>query len=154
MGMLDRLRPPTVEAWHPPSLGTCRCEWHIEDLLEHEIPLADGSGWVFVRDVVAAGGLTVVPTPDALWIDGARVNERHGPFHWRVFSQRELDRFYDDEAPTRLDDALFVQPGVESVLWLSHRSVLAVGAPRLCNRGVQGAVVRSLLNDRIRSILS
>ena len=58
------------------------------------------------------------------------------------------------EHVTRLDDALFVQPGVESVLWLSDRTVLAVGAPRLCLRGVQGAVVRSLLNDRIRSILS
>ena len=152
--MLDRLRPPTTEPWRPPSTGACQCEWHIEDLLEHEIRLADGSGWVFVRDIVAVGGLTTVPTPDTLWIDGTRANERHGPFHWRVFSQHELDRFYDDAAPTRLDDALYVQPGVESVLWLSNRTVLAVGAPRLCLRGVQGAVVRSLLNDRIRSILS
>ena len=45
-----------------------------------------------------------------------------------------------------LDDVLFIQPHVERVLWLADRTELAIGAPDLCIRGVQAAVVRSLMN--------
>ena len=78
------------------------------------------------------------------------VNERRGPYHWRVVHQDKLDALYASGAPSSLDDALFVQPHVERVLWLGDRTELAVGAPALCTRGVQAAVVKALGNPRIR----
>ncbi len=119
-------------------------------MLHERIPLADGSGDVPVADLAAAGSLSTVPTPDHMWLTGTRPEERRGPFHFRVVHQQSLNRFLSPTAPTLLDHVVALQPGIDRVLWLEHRMVLAVGAPRLCSRGVQGAIAEALLNARLR----
>jgi len=151
MGLLDRFRPPTLELWNPPSFGACVCESHVDTLLDERVPLADGSGEVPVAELVTSGALSVVPTPNDLYVEAPTTLERRGPFHWRVIHRQALERFCLEAAPVGLDDVLFLQPGVESVLWLNEQTVLAVGAPRLCPRGVQGSVVRALMNPRLRT---
>ena len=150
MGLLERFRPTTEEVWRPPALGACRCETHIEDLLELMIPRADGAGQISVAELMTSGALATVPAGDRMYLPGVAVGERRGPFHWRVLHQHRLDDLYSPHAVLSLDDALFVQPHVERVLWLGDRSEIAVGAPSLCTRGVQAAVVRALTNPRVR----
>ncbi len=151
MGLLDRFRPPVVEHWNPPSYGACICADHVDTLLDERIPKADGAGEVPVSELVVAGALTVVPTPNRLYVEAPTAQELRGPFHWRVMHRDALDPFWRADAPIGLDDLLFLQPGIESVLWMGDRTVLAIGGPRLCTRGVQGAVVRALLNPRLRA---
>jgi len=150
MGILERFRPSADEAWRPPALGVCSCESHIEDLLEIRIPRVDCQGEVDVATLVTTGALATVPSLDRMYLPGVAVNERRGPFHWRVVHQRKLDGLFAPYSVPSLDDALFVQPHVERVLWLADRTELAIGAPELCIRGVQAAVVRALSNPRIR----
>ena len=152
MGMLDRFRPPALELWNPPTYGACVCESHVDTLLDERIPLADGSGEIPAAELVTSGALSVVPTPNDLYVEAPTTLERRGPFHWRVIHRHDLERFWLDEAPVGLDDVLFLQPGVESVLWLNDQTVMAVGAPRLCPRGIQGSVVRALMNPRLRTL--
>ena len=151
MGMLDRFRPPVVERWHPPSFGACSCADHVDTLLDVHIPLADGSGEVTVAELVTAGALAVLPTPNDLYVEAPSTGQRRGPFHWRVVHKDALQNLWLENAPIGLDDLVFLQPGVESVLWLADRTVLAVDGPRLCIRGVQGAVARALMNPRLRA---
>lgn len=157
MGLLDRYRPTTAELWNPPSFGACVCSDHVDTLLDARIPVADGAGvddvalTVPVADLVTSGTLSVLPAPNELYVEAPVTRERRGPFHWRVVTDAGLGQFVRADAPVQLDDVLFLQPGVESVLWVGDLTVLAVGAPRLCPRGVQGAVVRSLLNPRLRT---
>jgi hypothetical protein len=155
MGLLERFLPSTTapaEHWRVPAPGACRCETHLEDWLDLEVPLADGSASVGVPELVRSGALATVPAADQLYVTHARSNERRGPFHWRVVPHGQLTRFSDPAAPATLDDAIFVQPDVESVLWLEPGEILAIGAPRLCVRGVQAAVVMALTNSRIRLV--
>ena len=151
MGMLDRFRPPVVERWNPPTFGACNCADHVDTLLDERIPLADGSGEVTVAELVTAGALSVVPTPNHLYVEAPTTQERRGPFHWRVMHKDALEGLWLEDAPIGLDDLLFLQPGIESVLWLENRTVLAIDGPRLCIRGVQGAVARALMNPRLRA---
>ena len=150
MGILERFRPSAEEAWRPPALGVCRCETHIEDLLEVEIPRVDGVDAVQVATLVTSGALATVPSLDRMYLPGLAVNERRGPFHWRVVHQRKLDGLFSPYSVPSLDDALFIQPHVDRVLWLADRTELAIGAPDLCIRGIQATVVRALMNPRIR----
>jgi hypothetical protein len=157
MGVLDRFRPPVATTWNPPSFGACVCADHVDTLLESRIPVADGAGvedvpvTVRVAELVTSGALTVLPTPNDLYVESPTTGERRGPFHWRLLTQAGLAQFSRADAPVQLDDVLFLQPGVESALWVNEsRTVLAVGAPRLCVRGLQGAVARALLNPRLR----
>ncbi len=150
MGLLERFRPTAMPRWQPPAPGDCRCAHHLDNLLDLRVPLADGSGDVAVADLAATGALSTVPTQDNLWIDGSLPEERYGPFHWRVVHQDALNPFLSPTAPTHLDDVLYLQSGVERVAWLANRTVLAVGGSRLCTRGVQGAVVKSLMSARLR----
>src|SRR3954447_4282360 len=153
MGLLERLLPSTTApsvTWRVPAPGACRCENHLEDLLDVSVPLADGTESVSVPELLRSGALSTVPAADQMFVTAPKSNERRGPFHWRVVSHGQLGRFSDDAAPVSLEDALFVQPGVDSVLWLEDDMLLAVGAPRLCQRGVQAAVVMALTNSRIR----
>ena len=157
MGLLDRYRPTAVDHWNPPSFGACVCIDHVDTLLDARIPVADGAGvdevplTVPVASLVTSGALTVVPSPHELYVEAPATRERRGPFHWRVQTEAALEQFCRADAPVQLDDVLFLQPGVESALWAGDRTVLAVGAPRLCVRGVQGAVVRALMNPRLRT---
>lgn len=156
MGLLDRYRPTVADQWKPPSYGACVCTDHVDTLLDARIPVADGAGpddvpaTVLVADLFTSGALTVVPSPNELYVEAPATRERRGPFHWRVFTEAALEQFSRADAPVQLDDVVFLQPGVESVLWVGDRTVLAVGAPRLCIRGVQGAVARALMNPRLR----
>jgi hypothetical protein len=156
MGLLDRYRPTVADQWKPPTFGACVCTDHVDTLLESRIPVADGAGpedvpaTVQVADLVTSGALTVMPSPGDLFVEAPTTRERRGPFHWRVITDAALEQFSRADAPVQLDDVLFLQPGVESVLWVGDRTVLAVGAPRLCIRGVQGAVARALMNPRLR----
>ncbi len=156
MGLLDRYRPTVADEWKPPSYGACVCTDHLDRLLDSRIPVADGAGpddvpaTVLVADLFTSGALTVVPSPSELYVVAPATQERRGPFHWRVLTEAALGRFSRADAPVQLDDVVFLQPGVESVLWVDE-TVLAVGAPRLCIRGVQGAVVRALMNPRLRT---
>ena len=155
MGLLERFLPSTsapVEQWRVPALGACKCETHLEELLDVEVPPADGSDPVSVPELLRSGALTTVSAADQLYVTDPHSSERRGPFHWRVVPDGELARFWDDGAPASLEDALFVQPGVESVLWVEDGTILAVGAPRLCMRGVQASVVNALTNPRIRQL--
>ena len=151
MGLLDRFRPAVVERWHPPSYGACSCADHVDTLLDENIALADGSGEVPVAELVTSGALSVVPTPNDLYVETPSTQELRGPFHWRVIHKDALQPFWLADAPIGLDDLLFLQPGIESVLWLADRTVLAIDGPRLCTRGVQGAVARALMNPRLRA---
>lgn len=129
----------------------CRCESHIDDLLEEQVPLADGSGDVTVAAVVAAGALTTYPSSsDRLYVEDSGRGERRGPFHWRIICEGGLRPYFTPGAPIGPDDAIFVQPGVDRVLWLPEVEI-AIGAAHLCARGVQGAVVRALGNPRLRA---
>lgn len=150
MGLLERFRPPADDPWHPPALGMCRCESHVDDLLEEQVPLADGSGHVSVADLVASGSLTTfAAAPDRLHVHDPTSGERRGPFQWRIICEGGLRSYFVPGAPIGLDDAIFVQPGVERVLWRPGVEI-AIGAPHLCARGVQGSVVRALANPRLR----
>ena len=157
MGLLDRYRPTVAEQWKPPTYGACVCTDHVDTLLDSRIPVADGAGpddvpaSVRVADLVTSGALTVMPSPNELYVEAPGTGERRGPFHWRVVTEAALEQFSRADAPIQLDDVLFLQPGVESALWVGDRTVLAVGAPRLCVRGLQGALVRALLNPRLRT---
>lgn len=152
MGVLDRFRPPPAVPWTPPTFGACVCADHVDTVLDERITLADRSGeWVGAAELLTTGALTVLPTPNELYVDVPRTAERRGPFHWRLLPEGKLDRFCLDDAPVHLDDMLFLQPGIESVLWVEDRTALAVAAPRMCIRGVQGAVVRALMNPRLRT---
>jgi hypothetical protein len=95
--------------------------------------------------------VTTVPAADQLFVDSPQTMERRGPFHWRVLPYGGLEPFCDPTAPAGLDDVIFVQPGVESVLWLEEHNVLAVGAPRMCMRGLQAAVVTALSSPGVRT---
>ncbi len=149
MGLLERFRPDTREDWHPPSPGICQCESHIEDLLDERIPLAAGRGRISAAELVAAGALTTFPSPTTrLYVE--EDSERRGPFHWRVLCERALLPYVSPHAPIGLEDALFVQSGVERVWWRPGIDV-SIGAPQLCRRGIQGAIVRALTNPRLRS---
>ena len=150
MGLLERFRPSVEEAWRPPAIGVCRCETHIEDLLEVRIPRVDGGEDVEVAKLVTSGALATVPALERMYLPGLVVNERRGPFHWRVLHQRKLDGLFSPYSVPSLDDVLFIQPHVHRVLWLADRTELALGAPELCIRGVQATVVRALMNPRIR----
>lgn len=150
MGLLERLRPPADEPWHPPAPGMCRCESHVDYLLEIEIPYADGSGVATAAELVAAGALTTFASPAGrLHVDDPVHGERRGPFHWRILCEGGLQPYFLLGAPIGLDDAIYVQPGVERVLWRPGVE-MAIGAPHLCARGVQGAVIRALGNPRLR----
>ena len=150
MGLLDRFHPPAVEQWRPPTPGACRCESHVEELLDDLVPLRVG-GSVSVAQLVRSGALITVPAPDQLFVDNPHTTERRGPFHWRVLPYGAFEPFCDPAAPAGLDDVLFVQSGVENVLWLEEGQVLAVGAPRMCMRGLQAALVKALSNPRVRA---
>lgn len=149
MGLLERFRPTAETTWHPPALGTCRCDSHVDDLLDVAIPTTDGKVG-YVSDLMLEGALKTAPSiGDQLYLFGAATNERRGPFHWWVEPGRRLARFVDLDAPVRLDDSLFVQPGIERVLTLDDQRI-AIGAPKLCRRGVQAMLVNALLNPRVR----
>jgi hypothetical protein len=152
MGVLDRFRPHAAETWNPPTFGACVCADHVDKLLTERITLADRSGdWIGAAELVTTGALTVLPAPNDLYVDVPATAERRGPFHWRVLPEGSLDRFCLDNAPVQLDDMLFLQPGIESVLWVEDRTILAVAAPKMCIRGIQGAMVRALMNPRLRT---
>ena len=157
MGLLDRYRPTVADEWKPATFGACVCIDHVDTLLDARIPVADGAGpedipaTVLVADLVTSGALTILPSPNELYVEAPSTQQRRGPFHWRVVTDAALEQFSRADAPVQLDDVLFLQPGVESVLWVGDRTVLAVAAPRLCIRGLQGAVVRALLNPRLRT---
>ena len=157
MGLLDRYRPTVADQWKPATYGACVCTDHVDTLLDARIPVADGAGpedipaTVRVADLVTSGALTVMPSPNDLYVEEPSTRQRRGPFHWRVVTDAALEQFSRADAPVQLDDVLFLQPGVESVLWVGDRTVLAVAAPRLCVRGLQGAVARALMNPRLRT---
>ena len=153
MGLLERFRPHEDEGdgWSPPSFGACRCDGHIEDVLELRIPLADGTGDVAVWALLTSGALATVPLePDLQQLSDGRSPELRGPFHWLLTAGDRLTPFITTGATSELEDAIFVQEGVERAMWQHRRRQLAVGAPRLCVNGVQCAVVMGLLNPRVR----
>ena len=71
MGLLERFRPSVEEAWRPPAIGVCRCETHIEDLLEVLIPRVDGEGDVEVAKLVRSEERRV----------GKECRSRWSPYH-------------------------------------------------------------------------
>ncbi len=153
MGLLERFRPSEDEGdgWTPPSFGTCRCDGHIEDVLELRIPLADGSGDVAVWALLTSGALATVPAEaDRQMLSDGRTPELRGPFHWLLTAGERLTPFLTAGNTSELEDAIFVQEGVERAMWQHRRSQLAVGAPQLCINGVQCAVVMALMNPRVR----
>lgn len=155
MGILDRFRAPVADEWRQPSLGTCSCEEHVEQLRHQAVPAGssaggDAGGTVTVGDLLDADALPVrVSGPDEQYLYGTASGERRGPYHYRLTPSGVVSALYDADAPASLDDVLFVQPGIERVLWVD-RTVFAVGAPRMCPAGVQAAFVRALLNPRVR----
>jgi hypothetical protein len=151
MGVLDRFRPPAADHWTPPGFGACVCADHVDTVLDERITLADRSGdWVGAAELLQSGALTVLPTPGELYVE-VGPDQRRGPFHWRILPGGKLDRFCLAEAPVQLDDMLFLQPGIESVLWVEDHTAVAVAAPKMCIRGLQGALVRALMNPRLRT---
>ena len=153
MGLLERFRPTGDEAedWTPPAYGTCQCDGHIEDVLELRIPLVDGTGDVAVWALLTSGALATVPVaPDRQHLSDGLTPELRGPFHWQLTAGERLMPFIAEGSIAALEDAIFVQDGIEAVMWQHRRNELAVGAPRLCTNGVQCAVVMGLMNNRVR----
>ena len=153
MGLLERFRPQEDEGdgWTPPSFGACKCDGHIEDVLELRIPLADGSGDVAVWALLTSGALATVPVePDLQMLSDGRSPELRGPFQWLLTAGERLTPFIADGATSELEDAIFVQEGVDRAMWQHRRRQLAVGAPQLCVNGVQCAVVMGLMSPRVR----
>jgi hypothetical protein len=153
MGLLERFRPAgdEQEDWTPPAYGACQCDGHIEDVLELRIPLADGTGDVAVWALLTSGALATVPVePDLQRLSDGLTPEGRGPFQWLLTAGERLMPFIPEGSTSELEDALFVQEGVERAMWQHRRKELAVGAPRLCINGVQCAVVMALMNPRLR----
>jgi hypothetical protein len=153
MGLLERFRSQEDEGdgWTPPSFGACRCDGHIEDVLELRIPLADGSGDVAVWALLTSGALATVPLEaDLQQLSDGRTPELRGPFQWLLTAGERLTPFLTEGNTSELEDAVFVQEGVERAMWQHRRRQLAVGAPQLCINGVQCAVVMALMNKRVR----
>lgn len=153
MGLLERFRASgdEQEEWSPPSFGSCHCDGHIEDVLELRIPLVDGTGDVAVWALLTSGALAVVPAAAErqLLSDGI-TPELRGPFHWLLTAGERLTPFIASGSLSALEDAIFVQDGVDAVMWQHRRKELAIGAPQLCSNGVQCAVVMGLMNNRVR----
>jgi hypothetical protein len=153
MGMLERFRASGDEQtdWAPPAYGTCRCDGHVEDVLELRVPLVDGTGDVAVWALLTSGALAVVPVEiDRQHLSDGLTPELRGPFHWLLTAGERLLPFVGEGATGSLEDAIFVQDGIDRVMWQHRRRELAVGASRLCTNGVQCAVVMGLMNNRIR----
>ena len=153
MGLLERFRATgdEQEDWSPPAFGTCQCDGHIEDVLELRIPLADGTGDVAVWALLTSGALAVVPVEaERQHLSDGLTPELRGPFHWLLTAGERLLPFLQDGSVSALEDAIFVQDGVDHAMWQHRRKELAVGAPRLCTNGVQCAVVMGLMNNRVR----
>lgn len=156
MGLFDRWRTAPEEPWRPPSLGSCGCEQHVENLRDLAIPhgaLAGGEpgATTTVGELLDRPALTVrLALPAEAWVD-LPTGQRTGPYHW-VAELGEPGRvLYDEHAPVQLDDCLAVQPGVERVALL-ETDRFAVGAPTLCPSGVQAAVATALSNPRVRAL--
>jgi hypothetical protein len=153
MGLLERFRASGDEQadWTPPAYGTCQCDGHIEDVLELRIPLVDGTGDVAVWALLTSGALATVPVEsEGLLLSDGRTPEGRGPFHWILTAGERLMPFIPEGSTSELEDALFIQEGVERAMWQHRRKELAVGAPQLCINGVQCAVVMALMNPRLR----
>ncbi len=162
MGMLERFRagPETTEdSWTPPAFGTCRCEGHIEDVLELRIPLASGAidgpatgaGDMAVWALLTSGGLVTLPLgAEHRHLTNGLSIVRHGPFHWRVVAGERLAPFLTGGDMHLLEEALSVQPGVDRAMWSHREKALVVAAPRLCANGIQCAVVQALRAPYVR----
>lgn len=151
MGMVEQHREYGEQrSWAPPRHGECRCDGHVEDLLDLHIPRADRSGSVAVWAMVTSGILATVPVePERRWV--TRGDRRLGPFHWRVVAGDRLSEFRSRDAAVELGQSVAEQPGVDRALWLPEEGALAVGAPYLCTNGVQCVVALALFNPRVRS---
>ncbi len=155
MGLLERFRPTgdEQEDWSPPAFGACQCDGHVEDVLELRIPLFDGTGDVAVWALLTSGALATVPAArDRQHLSDGVSPVLRGPFHWMLTAGERLMPFLDPGSTSELEDALFVQEGVERAMWQHRRKELAVGAPRLCINGVQCAVVMALMSPRVRNL--
>ena len=153
MGLLERFRASgdEQEEWSPPAYGTCQCDGHVEDVLELRIPLADGTGDVAVWALLTSGALATVPCePDRQQLSDGLTPELRGPFQWLLTAGERLMPFVAEGSVAAFEDAVFVQDGVDTVMWQHRRKELAVGAPQLCTNGVQCAVVMGLMNNRVR----
>ncbi len=153
MGLRERFRASGDERadWAPPAYGTCQCDGHVEDVLELRIPLADGTGDVAVWALLTSGALATVPAEvDRQQLSDGLTPELRGPYHWLLTAGERLMPFIDAGSTSELEDAIFVQEGVERAMWQHRRKELAVGAPQLCVNGVQCAVVMALMNPRVR----
>jgi hypothetical protein len=153
MGLLERFRASgdEIELWTPPAFGSCQCEGHIEDVLEQRIPLVDGTGDVAVWALLTSGALATTPAdPDRQHLSDGLTPELRGPFQWLLPAGERLRPFIAEGATSELEDAIFVQDGIERAMWQHRRNELAIGAPYLCINGVQCAVVMGLMNNRIR----
>ena len=153
MGLLERFRAQGDEQdeWSPPAFGTCQCDGHIEDVLELRIPLIDGTGDVAVWALLTSGALAVVPAEaERQYLSDGKTTELRGPFHWLLTAGERLTPFFPAGATSALEDAIYVQEGVDRAMWLHRRKHLAVGAPRMCINGVQCAVVMALMSPRLQ----
>lgn len=148
MGILGRTRDRRLP-WQPPAPGTCDCTEHVEDLLELNIPYRDWTGSVRVAEVLMRGCLTVVPTTPEWQIRYEPDGTRRGPFHWRLIDLTRLAPYVDSQAPLDLTTALNASPHFHRAEACGDDQIL-LGAPRLCLRGVQAALVRALVNPRLR----
>ena len=154
MGLFDRWRAAPEAPWSPPSLGSCSCEQHVEQLLDVSIPYAatmEEDGAFTAGELLDCGALDVrVSSAEEQYLNLAHTGQRVGPFHWQLWLGDEGRTLYDDDAPVQLDDCLAAQPGIERVEWMD-REVFAVGAATMCPSGVQAAMVTALTNPRVRA---
>ena len=161
MGLFDRWRTPPEKPWSQPSLGSCSCEAHAEDLRATTIPLGRGGSRqargadaesITVAALLDGDALQVrLAGPDEAYVALPETGQRTGPYHWVLDLGDQVRLLYDEDAPVNLDDCLAVQPGIDRVVWIG-RERLAVGAPGLCPSGVRAAVVKALDNPRVRGI--
>ncbi len=157
MGLFDRWRTAPEEPWRPPSLGSCSCEQHVENLRDLGIPHGGLAGTgpdrsTTVGELLDRQALTArLALPAETWVDLPFSGQRTGPYHWVAELGEEARLLYDEQAPVQLDDCLAVQPGVERVALLDGQR-FAVGAPTLCPSGVQAAVATALSNPRVRAL--
>jgi hypothetical protein len=159
MGLFDRWRTAPEKPWSPPSLGSCSCEAHVEDLRGATIPLgraaaqraaAPEAASITVAELLDGAALQVrLAGPDEAYVALPQTGQRTGPYHWVLDLGDQVCLLYDEDAPVNLDDCLAVQPGIDRVVWIG-RERLAVGAPGLCPSGVRAALVEALDNPRVR----
>ena len=136
--------------------GTCACDGHIEDVLELRLQLAGPSADRPAVGALSVGGSDNVPADMAVWAlltSGALATiplaedqrewtngvsiVRRGPFHWKMITGLKLTPFLPGGDMRALEQALEVQPGIESAMWSTATTPSSSGrrrcAPTACS---------------------